>query len=397
MSTVDHPAARGRSSARGSRRGNYSLLFALTLVLVVGFGAMSVDVSLMTMSRLQAQAAADSASHAALVVYLQADDVTTGQSLGATAAEWVVDHSSVGMGVPTLAGVPEYGAWDFTAPVPAFGAVAPGDTPNAVRVVIERTGGNAVQLLLAPLLGVHEFEVQATSVAAQEMRALMVVQDMSCSMMGGPAVHESRFAVEAFFDYIAVKRPQPGDLFALTMYASSATKVAGCSPCATTDPMDAPWLPLMPVKGNFNTISAAIDGICDTTTAATCGTVLGVPSPHPLSGDIGQMTNPEPAMLQAVEQLVSGADENYFRGMVVFSDGNANEGNGQAGAVSAADLAWANDINIWTILLTNGGASPANMMALTRGVGFYQGSGDPTEIKAMFEEVARSLPTTFVF
>ncbi|MEQ1565109.1 MAG: TadG family pilus assembly protein [Myxococcota bacterium] len=391
------PPVPARPTLRAGRRGNYSILFALTLVMVMGFGALSVDVSLMTMARLQAQAAADSASHAGLVTYLQAADVPTGETAGAVAAQWVVDHANVGLGTPTLKAAPEFGTWNFAAPIPAFGGVDPGDTPNAVRVTVQRVGGNSVPLMLAPFLGVADFEVEATSIAAQEMRALAVVQDMSCSMMGGPAVHESRFAVEAFFDYIAVKRPQPGDLFALTMYASSATKVAGCSPCATTDPMDAPWLPLMPVKGNFNTISAAIDGICDTTTAATCGTVLGVPSPHPLSGDIGQMTNPEPAMLQAVEQLVSGADENYFRGMVVFSDGNANEGNGQAGAVSAADLAWANDINIWTILLTNGGASPANMMALTRGVGFYQGSGDPTEIKAMFEEVARSLPTTFVF
>ncbi|MEQ1565108.1 MAG: pilus assembly protein TadG-related protein [Myxococcota bacterium] len=411
MSTVDHPAARGRSSARGSRRGNYSLLFALTLVLVVGFGAMSVDVSLMTMSRLQAQAAADSASHAALVVYLQADDVTTGQSLGATAAEWVVDHSSVGMGVPTLAGVPEYGAWDFTAPVPAFGAVAPGDTPNAVRVVIERTGGNAVQLLLAPLLGVHEFEVQATSVAAQEMRALMVVQDMSCSMMyrGGSPVQDSHDAVEEFVEYLAVTRPQPGDQFGLAMFAGGATKQAGCDPCYTTSADDPPWLPLSVIETQFDLIDAGIDGICQTCAAPwqcnqwfwastftpSCGSTNGVDNPHPWATDIGECTNPAPGIRQATAQLTEVSD-GYFRGIVLFSDGLPTCGEGQDGAYAAATTAWNNDVNIWSILFHNGSFDTTFMQNLVRGSGFFQSSPDSDQIDEMFQEVARSLPTTFV-
>ncbi|MEQ1565112.1 MAG: pilus assembly protein TadG-related protein, partial [Myxococcota bacterium] len=355
-----------------ARRGNYSILFALTLVLVMGFGALSVDVSLMTMARLQAQAAADSASHAGLVTYLQAADVPTGETAGAVAAQWVVDHANVGLGTPTLKAAPEFGAWDFAAPTPAFGAVAPGDTPNAVRVTVQRTGGNSVPLMLAPFLGVADFEVEATSVAAQELRALMVVQDMSCSMMpsqyGGSAIHQSRLAVEFFLDYIGRKRPQPGDMFGLSMYAEHGTLPSGCSPCATDDPTNPPWIPLQSVKYNLDALEAGVDGICDTyILGSPCGTVLGVPSPYPDgAGDIGGCTNPEIGMLQAVDQLTEGAPTAAFMGIVLFSDGEPTCGGYQPGAVAAADLAWANDINIWTILLTNGGASPANMMALTR-------------------------------
>jgi hypothetical protein len=65
-------------------------------------------------------------------------------------------------------------------------------------------------------------------------------------------------------------------------------------------------------------------------------------------------------------------------------------------AVTQANLAWANDIHIWSVVFHNGAFDPAYMESLVRGVGFSQVSPDPADLPVMFEEVAKSLPTTLV-
>ena len=57
------------NGGRSERRGNYSMLMGLLVWIVIGFSAFSVDIALITMAELQAQATADAASHAALVAF----------------------------------------------------------------------------------------------------------------------------------------------------------------------------------------------------------------------------------------------------------------------------------------------------------------------------------------
>ena len=59
---------------RGERRGNYAMMMGGLLIVIVGFAAFSVDIGLITMSELQAQATADAASHAALVMFRETHD-----------------------------------------------------------------------------------------------------------------------------------------------------------------------------------------------------------------------------------------------------------------------------------------------------------------------------------
>lgn len=412
---------------RDERRGNYSMLMGSLLVVVVGFSAFSVDISLITMAELQVQSTTDAAAHAALVTFQKNFSVSEGNS----AAGFIVNYDKVAMGTATIdPGYPQYGTYDFDLRTFSPGLAADGSA-NAVRVKSSRVGGNAVQLLLAPMLGVNKADVTATSISAQETRAVMLVQDMSCSMMDlgwngskyyslnqtSSAVNMGRIANLAFLDYFWT-HPQDGDMMGLTMFGEFANVAPtnGAPYGARANSVNqAPWLPLVEVATNYTPIQTGINGICNTFAAQPCP-LSGANHPvaykpynqyyqstWPTSWDIGSCTNPDPAMDQAIEQLKT-TDDSYFRGMLFFSDGVPNCGTGFAGGGSAttrayarADEAWANDIHIWTVLYHNGSFNPSFMSDLVRGVGYYQGSQNPADLPEMYESVGESIQAKTVY
>lgn len=420
------------------RRGNYSMLMGLTAFVVIGFTAFSVDLSLITMAELQAQAAADAASHAALIAFRE--NLSTSE--GNFAASFMVNVNEVAMGTATIDSI-EYGQWDFANDTFTPGLSSPSGNANAVRVDVSRRGANTVDLMLAPLIGVVSHDVDGRAVTSQQQRALMLIQDMSCSMMTGipndadSAVELSRVANRVFLDFM-VNRPQGGDMLGLAMFAQvAANPPFGPNPWGDKGLL--PWLPLSLVEGNEGLIEERINGICDTNVAGSIdlpplGTavgdnclITGAASPHcdengfclfPES-DVGACTNPEPAIRQAISELTTAADDGYFRGILLMSDGVPNcrtdGGGGQIDAINrakaAANLAEGNGISIWTILFTNGSFDPTFMgcdptdadgdgkqddPGLTRGIGFCQSSPDPSDLPGMYRKVAESLPTAFV-
>lgn len=401
---------RGEAWARANQRGSYALLSALLIATLVGLSAFSVDVSLITMAELQAQAAADAASHAALVGFRRGNG---SQTAGRDAATWIVNRNRVGLGTAKLDSV-QFGTWDYTV-----GAFQPSSSKiNAARARVSRKAAdsNAVKLLLAPLLGVHSVDVDAEGVTAEQLRAVMLVMDMSQSMMTGniqsanSPVNIGRTANMGFVDYL-VNNPVEGDLLGLSMFGNAAnraptpakprgtpvTPIANI-PNRTTDP---PWLPLSFVETDLNLIRQRVNGICDTLDTRLC--VPGVQ--HPLTADVGGVgTNPGPAMYQAVNELTDAArvGATYFKAMVLFSDGYPTTqwgGMGPNGGVNAANAAWANDIYIWTILWARSGGDANYMKSLVRGapVAFAQTSQNVSHLPAMYQEVAKSLPTALVY
>lgn len=402
---------------RTAERGSYALLSALLIASLMGLSAFSVDVSLITMSELQAQATADAASHAALIGFRRSNG---NQTAGRTAAQWIVDRNKVGLGTARLDNV-TFGRWDYTAN--AF--TAANTQINSARATVSRKAadGNAVQLLLAPMLGVNTVNVDAEGITAEQLRAVMLVMDMSCSMMTGnkndpnTPVNVGRAANIGFLDYL-VANPVEGDLLGLSMFGSTANRTPGNGgplgsavtpgnriPNTNGDP---PWLPLSFLETQQALVRQRINGICDTYRGgwyATGTTDLCVAGAiQPTVNQVGTCTNPGPAMYQAANELtkpVVGAT--YFKAMVVFSDGYpCGAGGGQmgpAGGTNAANFAWARDIYIWTILYGWGGSvNPAYMQSLVRGAptAFAQ-SGNLAQLGAMYQTVAKSLPTALVY
>jgi Putative Tad-like Flp pilus-assembly len=372
---------------RRDRRGNYSALMFTLLEIVVGFGALSVDVSLITMSELQAQATADAAAHAALVAFHQDLNESDAQA----AADYIVQVNSVGMGQADLDGPVEIGQWDYLTN--SFQAGLVNGQANAARARVSRKGDNAVDLLLAPILGVQDADVDAEAVTAQQMRAIMLVVDMSCSMMFSPgtAVQDSRAGAIAFLDYI-MERPQGGDMLGLAMFAKEGTKPASNGALwKTLDQTMDPWIPLARIDLMSASMYLGFDGICNTLYSTNCGTMN---APHPRSSDIGSCTHPGIAIQQAKNQLINKTSDGYFRGMVIMSDGVPTCGT--IDTVAAVDASWSEDINIWSIVFYNDTFDSAYMESLVRGIGFSQISPSSADLPAMYEQVAASLPTAFV-
>jgi hypothetical protein len=383
---------------RGERRGNYAMMMGGLLVVIVGFAAFSVDIGLITMSELQAQATADAASHAALVMFRETHDYggdpTPAIQAGNDAAQWILDHNSVGMGHADLAaGNPVYGDYNYGTQLFNPGFWANGGA-NAVQVEITREAGNSVDLLLAPLLGVTTHDVDADAITAQQRRAVMLVQDMSCSMMdsysptklvGSGAIHLAREANRGFLDYLN-DHPMDGDMLGIAVFAQYAAREDGV---ATKVGTTTSWAQLREIELNYAYLSTKIDGICSTSPWSYCPTG----GPMPAKG-IGSCTHPGIGMAQARNQIETRTDLTFFRAMVVSSDGLPTCGG--IVADTEADKAWAADIHIWSVVFHNGSFDATYMEDLVRGIGFSQISPDAADLPVMFENVAKSLPTTLV-
>src|SRR5262245_10019433 len=308
---------------RREQRGNYALMMGGLLFVIVAFAAFSVDIGLITMSELQSQATADAASHAALVkfrdIHSYGGDTVAAIAGGTAAAQWIIDHNEVGLGHAQIdSGYPTYGTYDYSTHLYQPGVWSSGGA-NAVQVELSRKDANAVDLILAPLLGVATHDVDADSVTAQQRRAVMIVQDMSCSMMDGAAsgpgtgaIHVAREANRGFLDYLN-NHPIDGDMLGFSLFAQYTVKETGA---ATNTLTTTSWAQLREIKLNYAYLNGKVNGICSTSPWSYCPT--GGPMP---SKSIGTCTNQGVGMGQAINQLVTRTDATFFRGMIVSSDG----------------------------------------------------------------------------
>ena len=390
---------------------------------LLGFSALAVDISLITMAEQQAQATADAASHAALVAYRSSASPAAGLTAGNAAANYIINRNQVGTGQADLTpGFPKYRIYDH-----ATGNFLPpsGTTGiNAVEVQIDRldTNANAQQTLLASMFGVNSVDIDARGVTAHQMRAIMLVQDFSCSM-NGSNMQASRTATTGFFAYLQ-NFQQPGDMFGITGYADQGVDNVGYGTLVRTDD---PWLPLMlTTPANWSLIQSKINGICSRdnmkdiagVTTISPGNVCNWnnayvgPDPDSSTGSLGVCTNPSIGMQMAIDELANKGKthKTYFRGMVVFSDGLFNTTNSkpQCGAspadatdeaIIAADEAFTlHDINIWTVLLDTGGSiNISQMEALERGIGDTYETNAAADLPAIYRTIAEQIPTTLVF
>lgn len=380
-----------------SRRGNYSLMMGGLLFVVVGFAAFAVDLALITMANLQIQATSDAAAHAALVAFRQSHQ----RSDGDAAAAFIVSANRVAMGTAMIdPGYPQYGTYDFV--VRAFDPEDDPEIANAVRVRLSRSDENAVEMVLASILGYPRHDVRAEAVSATQERAIMLVQDMSCSMMAAgedSAVNLSRLANRSFLDFLH-ENTQVGDRIGLAMFAQfGVVEPITAPPWRTDDPLDRPWAPLLSVQQDFEVLAERIDGICNTADGQPC-VLTG--APHPTADDIGQCTNPAIAVEQALNEILAETDPSFLRGIVFMSDGLPNcsaDGPDAEAAQRLRDVigaACVNGIHVWSVVYHNGSFDAGLMDDLDCGFGFSRVTPDAADLAAMYQEIARSLPLVIV-
>lgn len=175
---------------RGKKRqGNYTVLMILMLSVLLGFGALSVDVSLMRLAQSEAQDIADAAAHAAIVELKRTGDYTKADL---AAREVVAANTVIGAQAELLD--LDFGSWDNSGRT--FTSTTQG---NGVRVQVGRTGVNSVPLLLAPLLGWMSVEVTGNATAATQRLQAILVMDITGSWAQKNFV-KARDAAVAFLD-----------------------------------------------------------------------------------------------------------------------------------------------------------------------------------------------------
>ena len=177
--------------------GNYSVMMVSMLSVLMGFGALSMDVSLMRLAQSEAQDVADAAAHAAIVELKATGDATMAEE---AAAEVIAANTIVG-GVPQITQV-EMGSWSDQSRV-----FTPGPVSNGVRVSVGRTGSNAVPLLMAPIFGWDHVDVRGSAVAATKSLQVILVIDITGSW------HQKNFlkAREASVAFLDVLHGGHGD------------------------------------------------------------------------------------------------------------------------------------------------------------------------------------------
>jgi Flp pilus assembly protein TadG len=222
--------------SRVYQRGNYSTMFAVTLPIFLGFGALAVDVSYVRLAEAQAQDIADSAAHAALVVFRKTDSENQAQ----IAATLQVANNKVAGVKPTLVnGEVDFGVW--TLATESYDTTVPaGETANAVEAIVAREGANSVGMFLARLYGWNTTDVRRSAVTATRGIDVVLSIDITQSWNWTNFI-KARAAILNFFDIVNTTA-EPEDRIGLNVwYARWGVIITPLTPLASAGTIRAQW------------------------------------------------------------------------------------------------------------------------------------------------------------
>ncbi len=170
-----------------SRRGIMLPALALSIVAMVGFLALAIDVGMLAIAKTQAQNAADLTSLTAARTLNGNSTGNYNQSAATTNAKNILTYNVIlGTTIPTSQLTLTYGSYDYNQTTQAFGANYPPTTgvpTTAVTATITTTSlpGTFSKIFGSSLLP----NVTATAQAAHRPRDLAMVMDLSSSMRYG--------------------------------------------------------------------------------------------------------------------------------------------------------------------------------------------------------------------
>lgn len=177
---------RGRERRRCTRRATVVVQVAMFSTVMIGMGALAVDIGTMYTARTELQAAVDAAALAA-AAQLAGDGVTTPQALARAAADQFARMNAV---FGTYAGINpeqdvELGVANYDAATGRFSFQRSSGNYDAVRVTVRRAEGSEggpLPLMFSHLFGYTQKNLWATATAVLIPRDIAVVIDLSGSM-----------------------------------------------------------------------------------------------------------------------------------------------------------------------------------------------------------------------
>lgn len=406
-----------------ARRGNYAMLFAVALAVLLGFGALAIDIAYQIMTKAQAQGVADAASQAAIIVLRQTGDQTQARR----AAEHVVSLNAVAHGRATMTEL-TFGSWDDAEPDPVFRPTVV--RPNAARVRVARAGDASVPYLLAPILGFESFDVNAMATSAARSTQVIIVLDVTGSW-GERDFAEARAAVLTALDMLTLSASDVDEV-GLTIftnrYAWEYTPLTDIALPENAIAVQADWAKLnLASKGG--TDLNPLDGLdCElkpmpqrddfTNPAGGCYPN----SPREYTDESG--TDHSVGLQQARAMFEERPGGAAFRGLIVLTDGRPNRLEAEAGQIRqsqgyqetrwrehlgpvprteeqirAASVAVTEDlwnelrVHTWVVSLV---AHDAMMPMMAQGDGYYTRTDDPTRLAAIFAQIISEMPLAIV-
>jgi Flp pilus assembly protein TadG len=392
------------------RRGSYGLMFLLLIPLLLGFGALAIDLSIVRLAQAEAQAVADAASQAGLTKLRATGSTTTARiAVEKTIAVNRVDGRAP---VPLLV---QFGIWD--------GATFTQDetSANAVRVRV----GQDVNLPLARLLGVPSMKVQRQSTSASRALHVVLVMDITNSWSQSNFANARTAAIEFLDTLVATAGPK--DRVGMALF---------------TGQYGVEFTPMVPVK------EVASRGVVDQWSKLRTASKAGYPAnntngctPHtssmlnnfttPAGGCFPNMwreyadesgTDHTTGMTIARSMFTEQPDEGIYRAMVTLTDGTPN-GTGnhtQRAAAGFVDKRWrfyktnvkrttnqvindtktlsasawnVDEIHQWGISFVD---SAPWMQNMAKGDGYYVNTTSSSVIVDIFTDIAESLPLAVV-
>jgi Flp pilus assembly protein TadG len=234
-----------------NRRGNYSIITALSLTALIGLAALAVDFSRIYMARGQIQGNVDAAALSAMVVYRSEIgdlDVTVEEARedAQAAAEWIMAQNLVAEQRGEVEVEFEMGSWDWDDPGADDAFDPDGDALNALEVVARRVNGaetSSVNTLLAPLMGGPDHvDVGAKAVGAFRSREVVVVYDATRSLNVGEIANEK----DAVVEFLASMKDigTPGDKIGLVTFTGDAELVTALTPITESADFEDTWTAL---------------------------------------------------------------------------------------------------------------------------------------------------------
>lgn len=348
-----------------------------SIIPLLGFSAFAVDVGFMAVVKTQLQIASDSAASAALSE-LQAGG--TQLDARSEAVNLAAQHKVLGAG-----------------PIVRPQDVVFGDYNHSSRnfrtngfifaPAVQVTARRALDLLLAPALGVTAADVETVSVAASGCREFVLMLDVTASW-----AFDFALAQQALLSTIAAidATSRPGDQVGLVAFAADVVRV----------------LPLRPVQAARNQLDIAINNMQACPDYGPTTTVLGM-----LPGGC-QGTDHALGIRDAIDVIgQSNSQCGAERAIVILSDGPScnilGPGGTNADAEAAADEADAAGISIVPILFARPIVSPQDCAVnppadatfnnnLARGFGRPAISAVAFDLPAMLSAAATRLPARLV-
>ena len=168
-------------SNEGARRGTILAYLAISIVVLIAFCALAIDLGMVMIARTQAQNAADSAAFAAARSLSGGANANT---TGATANGQAAANANLvlGKGVPIANVTITLGAYHYDYASETFSPQFPPVAPDNYNLPQATISLRAIRPTSRKALGISSFNVNATSIAAHRPRDTTIVLDFSGSM-----------------------------------------------------------------------------------------------------------------------------------------------------------------------------------------------------------------------